>query len=103
MGQSPSREIATRPTRQPSIWRSAALLLILCLPAALAFAQPPDATIRRIVDLNVQAEENRYLSDSQQIDRETSNHRRTAINDEVRSLYRQIGQLSPDAQRQAKS
>ncbi len=76
---------------------------MLCLWAAPAFAKVPDATIQRIVELNVQTEENRFLRNNQQIDIHTFYLRSTAIDPELKTLYRQLAQFPADEQQQAKS
>src|SRR5258705_8302634 len=97
------RRMRSAHRRPPGLWLTAPLVLILCLRAAPALAGVADTTIRRIVDLNVQAAENNYLAQSQQIDYETTARRRRTINAELKPLYQQIGQLPRDAQRQVKS
>lgn len=80
----------------------ARLVLILgFLAAASAYAAVPEATIRRIVELKVQAEENRLLFfEYQQIDHATNTRRTRAIDAELKTLYRPINRLPRDAQRQ---
>jgi hypothetical protein len=98
----PSPKMSKRLASLTSLWRYAPLL-ILCLWAAPAFAQLPDATIQRIVELKVQTEENRFLRNHSQIDDHTFYLRSQAIDPELKTLYRQVGLLSADQQRQANS
>lgn len=85
------------------VLRLVPLALVLCLWAAPAVAQVDDALIQRYADLNVQAQEIRYLRDSNQIDGPTYTARREANYNETRALDKQLVQLSFDAQRQARN
>src|ERR1035437_3094403 len=77
------------------------LVLILYLCPTPAFAQVPNTTIRRIVDLNVQMAEGRYLRDSNQIDEQTWRLRQDPIATERNTLLQQLRQFSADEQKQA--
>jgi type IV secretory pathway TraG/TraD family ATPase VirD4 len=85
------------------MWRCVPRVLILCLCAAPAFAQVPQATIERIVELNVHATEGRYLRNSEQIDYQTWSLRQDAIDAELKTLWQQLRQFSADDQKQAES
>ncbi len=83
-------------TRHPAarrLLRYAPLVLMLCLFAAPAAAQAPDATIQRIVELNVQMNEARYLRNSRQIDSAAFSVRRRAIDAELDPLVRELRRL----------
>ncbi|MGH7487653.1 MAG: hypothetical protein ACREMY_18920, partial [bacterium] len=84
-------------------WRYAPLVLVLCLGAASALAQVPDATIQRIVALNVQATEDIVLRNNRQIDDQTWKLRKTAINAEIHTLTEQIRKFPEDERRRALS
>ncbi len=83
-------------TRHPAarrLLRYAPLVLMLCLFAAPAAAQAPDATMQRIVELNVQMNEARYLRNSRQIDSAAFSVRRRAIDAELDPLVRALRRL----------
>jgi type IV secretion system protein VirD4 len=81
----------------------ACLALILYLCAAPAFAQVPRDTIHRIVALNVQIAEARYLRDSNQIDEPTWHLRQDPLATERNTLLQQLQQFSADEQKQVDS
>ena len=83
----------TRHTTARPLWRYAPLVLMLCLRAAPAAAQLPDATKQRIVELNVQLTEGRYLRNSHEINDETWITRQRAINAELKPLVQDLRRL----------
>jgi len=85
------------------MWRCVPLVLFLCLCAVPAFAQVPQATIERIVALNVQFEEGRYLWQSSQIDDHTWSVRQEPITTERNTLLQLLRKVSADEQKQANS
>ena len=93
----------TRHTNARRMWRCVPLALTLCFCAVPAFAQVPQATIERIVALNVQAQEVRYLRNSGQIDINASTLRLNAIGAEFNTLSQQLRQFSADDQKRANS
>jgi len=94
-----------RTRRADSPWGcgGACLVLILCLCAAPAFAQVPQDTIHRIVTLNLQIAEARYLRDSNQIDEPAWHLRQDPLAAERNTLLQQLRQFSADDQKQADS
>lgn len=93
----------TRPADSPWGCGGACLALLLCLCAAPAFAQVPRDTIHRIVALNVQIAEARYLRDSNQIDEPAWHLRQDPLAAERNTLLQQLQQFSADEQKQADS
>lgn len=80
--------------------RSARVALILCFWTAPAFAHVPDATIERIVELRVDAEDNRAQGNWFQIDHKTFLSRDEAIKAELNTLYDQLRRLPAEDQRE---
>src|SRR5438045_3745723 len=95
--------MCTRHAIARKLWRCVPLVLILCLRAVPGFAQVPQATIERIVALNVQFEEGRYLWQSGQIDDHTWSVRQEPITTERNTLSQQLRKFSADEQKQANS
>jgi type IV secretion system protein VirD4 len=93
--------MCTRQAPRGSILRVAAFLLILHLGNVAALAQVPDATIQRIAEITVQLSEIDYLRNENQIDGQERMGRRAPLEAELGTLYREVGDFSPEEQRNA--
>ncbi len=101
VGLKPSTTMRTRHTDATRMWRCVPLVLILSLCALSAYAQVPEATIERIVTLNVQTAEGNYLWHSGQMDEHAWRLRQNAIDAELSTLSQHLQQFSADDQKQA--